>query len=290
MQVSIIVCTHNRASSLRKTLQSLGQMSVAPDLTWELLVVDNNSTDSTRQEIDAFTERSGLNVRYVSEPRTGKSFALNTGIGEAKGEIIAFTDDDVLVAPEWLTELMETFKQFECIGVGGRSIALWNGFARPNWLTTEGPYRLSTVPIVAAVDLGEEVKETAQAPFGLNMAFKKSAFEQYGLFRTDLGPSGAKRVLAEDTEFGRRLMRAGKKVLYSPKVVVFHPVLPNRITNGHFLSSYLNLGRAQIREAGWPCPTVLWFGVPRYLFRTLLMRCLTWLIALESAKRFYYKA
>jgi glycosyltransferase involved in cell wall biosynthesis len=264
-------------------------MSVPRDLGWELLVVDNNSSDNTRQEVDAFAEHSGLNIRYILEPRTGKSFALNTGIKEANGEIIAFTDDDVLVAPDWLTELAETFKQFDCMGVGGRSIALWNGLARPNWLVTEGPYGLSSGPI-PALDLEDEAKETRQAPCGLNMAFRKSAFEQYGLFRIDLGIFGAERIGGEDTEFGRRLILAGEKIVYSSRAVIFHPVDQKRITRNYFLSFYLNMGRAGIREEGWPSGAVLWCGVPRYMFRVLLMKCVRWLTAFGTAKRFCCKA
>lgn len=248
MQVSVIVCTHNRASSLQQTLASLGQMSMATEFTWELLVMDNNSSDGTRQEIEAFRERSGLNVRYLHEPRTGKSFALNTGVAQAKGDLLAFTDDDVLVAPEWLAGLVETFKQYECMGVAGRCVAAWGSVVKPGWFTTEGSYGLCS-GIIPFLDLGNLPKQTTQAPFGMNMAFKRSAFEQYGLFRTDLGPVGSKRGQCEDTEFGRRLMRAGEKIFYSPKAMVFHPVLPDRITKRYVLSYYFNMGRAQIREA-----------------------------------------
>lgn len=246
MQTSVIVCTHNRRASLRETLESLKQMPVASDL-WELLVVDNNSTDGTREEIERFTERCGLNVRYLQEPRTGKSFALNTGVREAKGEIIAFTDDDVLVAPEWLAGLVETFQQYECMGVAGRCLAAWGRVVKPDWFITDGPYRLCT-GIIPFLDLGNLAKQTTQAPFGMNMAFKRSAFERYGLFRTDLGPVGAKRGQCEDTEFGRRLMRGGEKIFYSPKAIIFHPVLQERLTKRYVLSYYFNMGRAQIRE------------------------------------------
>lgn len=287
--ISVVLCTHNRASSLRRTFESLRQMVVPPDLCWELLIVDNNSTDSTRDEVQAFAANSGLNVRYIWEPRTGKSYALNRGIGEARGESIAFTDDDVLVSPEWLRELVCTFHSFDCLGIVGRCIPAWDGLTKPNWLVTTGPYCLSRGPLLD-LDLGDEAKETQVAPWGLNMAFRRIAFEKYGVFRTNLGPSGAGRVLGEDTEFGMRLLRQGEKLVYSPRAIVRHPVHPDRITKRYFLRYYFNNGRAGLREERWPTGAVLYFGVPRYMFRSLLGKCSKWLFSLGSEKRFYRKA
>jgi len=288
MDISVIVCTHNRASSLRKTLDTLGQMSVPPDLRWELLVVDNDSSDDTRQAVNEFTERTGLDVRYVWEPQRGKSVALNTGIKKAKGGIIAFTDDDVRVAPEWLHELVRTFREFDCMGVGGRSVPAWGGLTRPDWLITEGPYHLVPSPILD-FDLGDDVKELQVPPWGLNMAFKKIAFEEYGPFRTDLGPTGSGGLLGEDTEFGQRLLASGEKIVYSPRAVIFHPVDQERITKSYFLGYYFNSGRTFMREVSWPADAVLYFGVPRYLFRSVLVNCARWFFAFDKKRRFYYK-
>jgi glycosyltransferase involved in cell wall biosynthesis len=289
MDISIVLCTHNRASSLRKTLDTLGQMSVPPDLRWELLVVDSDSSDDTRQAVNEFTERTGLDVRYVWEPQRGKSLALNTGIKKAKGGIIAFTDDDVRVAPEWLHELVRTFREFDCMGVGGRSVPAWGGLIRPDWLITEGPYHLVPSPILD-FDQGDEAKELQIAPWGLNMAFRRSAFDKYGLFRTDLGPCGTGRILGEDIEFGGRLLRCGEKIIYSPTAVVFHPVEQQRITKNYFLQYYFNsLGRAHIRQERWPANAVLYFGVPRYIFRRFLTNCVSWFFAFDKKRRFYYK-
>lgn len=252
--------------------------------------MDNNSTDGTRQEVELFADRSRLNIRYIFEGQGGKSFALNTGIKEARGEIIAFTDDDVLVATEWLKEMAGMFTNFDCIGTGGRNTPIWNGVVRPNWLVTAGPYRLSPGPTYE-FDFGDEPRQLSlsEVPWGMNMAFKRSAFKKYGFFRTDLGPSGAERVLGEDTEFSRRLMRAGEKVMYSPGAVVFHPIDPKRITRSYFLSFYLNMGRAAIREEGHFLKAVLYFGVPRYMFRSLAENWVKWLTAVGSAKRFHCK-
>ncbi|PYU26752.1 MAG: hypothetical protein DMG30_01210 [Acidobacteria bacterium] len=290
LTISVILCSYNRATSLEKTLESLRQMSVPPNLKWELVVVDNNSTDNTRGVVEEFARTSGLNVRYMFEPGQGSSRARNTGVANSTSEIIAFTDDDVEVSPEWLRELAGAFTEFDCMGVGGRSIPTWNGLCRPDWLITAGRYRLVSGPILD-FDLGDQARELRVAPWGLNMAFRRVAFEKYGLFRTDLGISGSRRrITGGDTEFGNRLLRGGEKIVYSPKAVVLHPVVQLRITKNYFLEYYFCLGRTNVRQERWPAESVLYFGVPRYLFRELLGNGAQWLVALNRKKKFYYKA
>jgi glycosyltransferase involved in cell wall biosynthesis len=287
--ISVVVCTYNRAASLAMTLQSLERMSVPPDLDWELIVVDNNSTDNTRAVVMEFLRTSGLNGRYIFDPRQGLCHARNRGVAEAAGEIIAFTDDDVRVTPDWLRELAGTFREFDCTGVAGKSIPAWNGLAKPAWLVTTGPYCLSRGPILD-FDLGNEAKEIQYPPWGLNMAFRKIAFEKYGGFRTDLDVSGSGGLLGGDIEFGKRLLHLGHKIAYSPKAIVFHPVEQRRITKNYFLRYYFRVGRTEIRLEGWPEGAVLYFGIPRYMFRTLLERCKIWLFTLGAEERFYRKA
>ena len=137
--VSVIICTHNRAESLKHTLESLSEMDVPRELEWELIVVDNKSTDTTRAVVEEFARRSPFAVRYVFEPNAGVSYARNTAVTRARGGIIAFTDDDVIVTTEWLREIAAAFRQFDCAGVGGRSIPLWGELERPRWLGSPGP-------------------------------------------------------------------------------------------------------------------------------------------------------
>ncbi len=128
------------------------------------------------------------------------------------------------------------------------------------------------------------------APWGLNMAFRRSAFEKYGLFRTDLDVSGSGGLLGGDTEFGKRLLHLGEKIVYSPKAVVFHPVAQERISRSYFLRYHLRLGRTEIRMEGWPSEAVLYFGVPRYMFRIFVEKCQRWLFTVGGEKRFSHKA
>ena len=205
MHVSVILATYNRASSLQKTLETFSALSCPAELLWELLVIDNNSSDGTREVVQQFAKTAKLRVRYIFEKRQGRSAALNAGIAAAKGEIIAFTDDDVLLHSDWLLNLKHTFDRFDCAGVGGRIVPLWN-HPRPEWLEMDGQQA------VVNFELGDEFREISFAPMGANSAFRREMFTKCGLFRLDLGVSGSEHtVTCDDTEFGDRVLKAGEK-------------------------------------------------------------------------------
>src|SRR6266540_2548384 len=123
--ISAIICTYNRANSLQKTLKSLEDLVVPANLSWELIVVDNNSRDDTRAVVEGFARTARFPVRYVFAGRQGLCHARNTGITVARGEVMAFTDDDVTVDPCWLWHLKRTFDQCDCMGVAGRIVPVW---------------------------------------------------------------------------------------------------------------------------------------------------------------------
>jgi glycosyltransferase involved in cell wall biosynthesis len=286
--ISVIVCTYNRSESLRKTLGSLAQVWAPAGTSWELIVVDNNSTDDTAEVVKTFVAASSLSVRYIFEINQGLSHARNAGIRAARGDIVAFTDDDVTVDPRWLCELRKTFDQFGCVGVGGRIVTMWI-CQKPAWLELDGPHRLLTP--VPSFDLGEEPCEldTNTPAFGANMAFKKVAFEKYGFFRTDLGRQGSKLMSYEDTEFCTRLFRGGDRLLYAPSAIVYHPATKARLRKSYFQSLYFSHGRYMARVHGFPENAVLYFGVPRYLFRNFLTDFSKWLFIFDSRRRFRHK-
>ena len=282
MQVSVVLCTYNGASSLRNTLASFKQLSVPGDLSWELVLVNNNSTDGTGEIIEEFARTSGLNVQSVFEPRQGKAFALNTGIRMAQGEILVFTDDDVLADSGWLTGLVNTFAGRDCMGLGGRVVPVWNQ-PRPSWLEMEGQQ------VVGHFDFGEEPTEISVPPIGGNMAFRRAAFETYGLFRTELGPDGAEIGGTEDDEFGRRLLKAGEKIVYCPTATVYLPIESYRLTKDYFLRWFYSSGKANMRARMWPQDAVCYFGVPRYLFGSVFRNLLRWAVTFEEKRRFQHK-
>jgi len=239
-------------------------------------VVDNNSRDQTREVVQDFCDRYPGRFRYLFEPRPGKSFALNSGIRESRGEILAFMDDDVTVEPTWLQNLTAALDGDQWAGAGGRIVLRWPA-SLPNWLSVDGPYARHPFP---GFDQGHEARELIGPPFGTNMAFRRKLFEKYGGFRTDLGPEPGSEIRAEDTEFGRRVVAAGERLRYEPSAVVYHPVPEDRIGKKFFLKWRFDYGRGDARE----------FPVhPVRLFCSLLAWTLRWMVALEPRVRFYRK-
>ena len=280
--VSVVVCTYNRSLELEKTLASLRALSVAPELSWELVVVDNRSTDNTAEVLKRFTATSRVSVRYVFEPEQGLSFARNTGIRTARGELLVFTDDDVVVHEHWLTGLLRIFAQFDCIGVAGRVVPIWRQ-PQPEWLGLEDQQA------VVHFEYGEDPRTLdLRSPVGANMAFRRAAFEKYGLFRVDLGKTKNGFSGLEDAEFGSRLLKAGEKIVYAPQAIIYHPVEPARVRKNYILRWAYSEGRHQIRSRLWPQHAARYFGIPRYLFGSLLRNSFLWAVTRNKKRRFQH--
>jgi glucosyl-dolichyl phosphate glucuronosyltransferase len=291
MNISVIVCTYNRCRILTRTLNSVAVQQLPSEVEWEILVVDNNSSDRTRQVVEEVATRHPNRFRYVFEPRQGLSHARNAGIRESQGEILAFTDDDVTVVPNWLRNLTGSLNNGKWAGAGGRILAA-DHFTPPEWLVLDGPYDLGG-PLFGHFDFGDAPRALEQPPFGGNMAYQKSIFEKYGVFRTDLGRNPADLVGFEDTEFGCRLMRAGVQLRYEPHAIAYHPIDKSRLQKPFFLNWWFDYGRAEVRE-GPNLPPI--FGIPRPLVRIMILsavempkRILRWILESEPKGKFYYK-
>lgn len=286
MDITVLLCTYNRGEDLATALNSVAASELPKSTKWEVLVVDNNSKDRTRQVVAEFFTRHPGRFRYLFERRQGKSHALNSGIREARGNIIAFVDDDVWVEPTWLQNLTAALHNGQWSGAGGRILPEWT-CSPPRWLSLKGRHALA--PLVA-FDLGLEPGQLNEAPFGTNMAFRKEMFEKYGGFRADLGPQAGSEIRGEDTEFGDRLLAAGERLRYEPSAVVYHPVSENRIRKEYFLAWWFDKGRANVRQCGDWSGAKLHFLEAAFL-RTyrLLKACLQWIVRLESAERFSRK-
>ena len=291
MSVTVILCTYNRCEDLRRALQSIAASHMPSSTTWEVLVVDNNSTDATREVVEDFCRRYPGRFRYLFEPTPGKSYAMNAGVAKADGEILAFVDDDVTVEPRWLRNLTAELHNGECAGTAGRIFPA-DSFEPPSWL---GWQQCAGI-LCAYFDLGNQPIELDidHPPYGANMAFRKTLFEKYGGFRVDLGPSPDRNVpcVNEDTEFARRLMKAGESLQYEPLAVVYHAVLQARINKQFFLSRWFDIGRASIVEQD-NHPDM--FGIP-WGYLSLAQRCVQisamgvrWVFARHASTRFFWR-
>ena len=286
LDITVVLCTYNRCNSLAAALESVAVSRLPPSVSWEVFVVDNNSTDQTREVIEGFAFRNPGRFRYSFEPRPGKSNALNSAISNSNARILAFMDDDVLVEPDWLHMLTRIFDDPEYAGAGGR-ILPESEFTPPTWLETSARYSLAPL---AMFDLGPVAGRLREPPFGTNMAFRREVFARYGDFRRDLGPQPGSEIRSEDTEFGMRLLLGGEHLWYEPAAVVHHAIAGSRITKRYFLNWWFDKARGDIRERG-VSPGTRWnaAGIPLHLIRRLIMWTLRWQLAFRSGPRFSAK-
>lgn len=282
-EVSVIICTYNRFSMLGDALSSVGKMRIPDGCTCEIVVVDNNSRDQTREVVETFASASTMRTRYVFEPRQGKTIALNTGIAAAAGEILLFTDDDVEVSKDWLASYVKALNCNDCLGAGGRIVPSWE-CRKPFWAQPDERYRFMAV--FGQFDLGPSAAVLKTTPFGANMAIRKCAFERYGGFREDLGVRGGKRELGEEGEFFRRVSDAGERWIYVPDAVVRHRVTAHQASLRYLENYYGARGRYEmLRERH---SELYWFGVPRSRLRRFLESAARWFFSLNRRRRLYY--
>jgi len=284
--ISVVLCTYNRCESLATALQSAAALETPPASLLEVLVVDNNSRDRTREVVEDFVRMHPGRFRYIFEQRQGLANARNAGIRQARGEIIVFMDDDVSVDPEWVKVLTARLRTGEWAGAGGR-IVPERKFSPPSWLSIK-----NLGGVLALFDLGDQPGELRQSPYGANMAYRREVFEKHGGFRADLGRIGKNLLSGEDTEFGGRLLAAGERLWYEPSAVVFHSMQEDRLKKKYFLDWWFAYGRTLVRQDG-KRPAIM--GIPRGYFSMarLAVRLATntvhWAFAVRPDNRFFRK-
>jgi glycosyltransferase involved in cell wall biosynthesis len=240
---SIIVCTHNRADMLDGCLRSI--LSDTSTVSRELIVVDNASSDATEEVMRELEETgSDLPVRYVRENRVGKSHALNSGVASAKGSLLLFTDDDVLVQPGWADALCAPFADPSVGAVGGRILPEWP-FEPPEWM--HGPH----ADHLTLSDWGPEPRlhdpQKGEFPCGANMSARAEIVRRRRPpFDPALGPTGRVRVQYEEY-FLLRSISETSLIPYAPEAVVHHRILPERVDRGWMRRSYFQAGFGHAR-------------------------------------------
>ncbi len=236
---SLILCTYNRAESLAETLRSINAQVVPAEFRGEILVVDNNSKDKTRQAVEFFAGMSRWPVRYIFEVKQGLSHARNAGILAARGDVLGFLDDDVLVEPGWMAAMDKLFRETDADMAGGKILRRWDCKA-PDWYTEEvgGP--------LIGQDYGSERKSDfrkGQYLIGASMAFRKSIFDKTGLFSVELGRKGNSLIGGEDKDIFERVSAAGGKIYYEPAAVIHHRVEQERLTKDYMRRWFYAIGQ-----------------------------------------------
>jgi glucosyl-dolichyl phosphate glucuronosyltransferase len=239
-KVSCVICTYRRPDVLAAAIGSLIDQSI-PSTAYEIIVVDNNSGDTTSEVVGRYFLETLPKVSYVLEPNQGLSHARNTGVEHARGEIVAFLDDDAEADPNWLAALLEVYDNVpEVWAVGGKVIPIWHG-ERPSWLTNEMLRSLSLV------DWGDDERPMAWSEriIGTNCSFRKQVFAKVGQFATNLGRKSSLLTGNEDTEIQERIHRLGRLVYYTPDAVVHHHVPRERMTKRYAYIRTFGSGRSQ---------------------------------------------
>jgi glycosyltransferase involved in cell wall biosynthesis len=231
--ISLIICTHNRAPALSDALRSLKNLMIPEGCDLELVLVDNASSDGTSAQIEAFRkETEKFQIIHLHEERLGKTFALNRGIGAARGAMLAFVDDDHIVSENYLISVIRVAEEHGDFNIFcGRVFPDWDG-SEPQWVHDDSRYPIRPYP-VPRFDLGDktvEIKEDKSfLPGSGNLVVKKEVFERIGLFSEELGPKGHNLKGGEDIEFVRRALSKGERILYIPHIRQHHQVFSENL-------------------------------------------------------------
>jgi len=277
MDLSIVIATRNRIGPLSRTLRTLLAQQTC-GACFEVVVVDNGSTDTTREAVEAMS-RPEIPIRYVFEGALGPSRARNAGIAVASAPIIGFVDDDEDIAPNWVAEVCRAFREHPEVDIiGGRVLPRWPA-TPPSWIT---PLNRGALSII---DRGNEpflVDRSRWMCFGAgNMACRREALDDVGWFSDVYARS-------QDRELLLRFLLAGRKGLYVPGMIVVHHLEVPRLTKSHFRRWSRMEGRmraayrfeemftrdGELRPLSTHIPMVL--GAPRFLYRQLAVAWLRW--------------
>ena len=262
MFISVIICSSGRAQSLGQTLDTIlvpGNLAI-PD--WEVLVAYGPRETGEAEICRKLDERFPGRLRFWLRSEPGKSGALNAAFAIARGDVWALTDDDVIVAPDFISAIRSTFEKYAVDGVQGRVLLECQG-GRPTWMGDELSRWMSER------DYGHKAFEWKENLTGTNMIIRAEVVRRIGGFAPELGAGAV--GFAEDSEFSTRMRQAGYRLLYIPEILIRHRLPAERLTKASFRERFFRLGKTEafLTPLRWP----LWrFGL--YSFKTAIFDAL----------------
>lgn len=264
--LSVVLSTFRRTDILAKTLETFCGLQAGIDCTWELIVVDNADDKATSKLVNSFVNR--LPVRLLNERKRGKNNALNTALKCVRGELIVFTDDDVLADPGWLQALWRASQRWPDRDIfAGRILPRFPSEA-PS-LDLKNPW-LTAAFVVADWEIPEGPVSPGKV-YGPNMAVRRRLFQGGARFNTEIGPSGTDYPMGSEAEFVQRMAELGSECVYVPDALVWHVIRPEQLSHKWLAGRAYRYGRGEALISGFPIgPRV--FGVPRHLYRELARR------------------
>jgi L-malate glycosyltransferase len=262
--ITVLIATYNGARTLGEVLDAYCKLD-SPNGGWKLIIVDNGSTDNTKDIIASFGSR--LPITYIFEPRLGKSAALNTGLLSVTGDLVVMTDDDALPRSDWLV-------QMRLAADSQRSFSIFGGAIVPHWEIPPEDWILKWEGSILAITdpAWEEGPIAAPRLYGPNMAVRSEVIEAGYRFDTSLGPVGRHYRMGEDTDFVQTLAKAGFRAWHCKRAVVAHMIRKNQMKREWVLRRAVPTGRVEYRRERRddPCAPTLLLGIPRYMIAEIL--------------------
>jgi glycosyltransferase involved in cell wall biosynthesis len=264
MHLDVIIPTFNRQNLLGGAMASLFRARVPDGLTVAVTVVDNNSSDGTRQLVRDLETRFPGRLRYLFELKQGRSHAINCGIVATQGEIVGMIDDDEEIDPSWFLRVYHAFQRGDVDFIGGPYVPVWETDPPP-WLPADYP------GVIGRIDGGNRMVAYDDSYPGIlmggNAVIRRAMLTKVGLYSTELGRTGSRLLAGEDEDMYRRLLAAGARGLYLPDMVIYHHVPSERLTKRYYRRWCFWRGTS----CGWIAKTgsqecALLAGVPRWLY------------------------
>jgi len=266
--ITIIFSTFNGEKTLPLMLKAFLNIT-PPNDGWEIIAVNNNSTDNTLSILKKYQQL--LPIKILFEEKKGKNHALNNAIKQVQGDIIVFTDDDVIPQANWLVKIRE-------IADKQPSFSIFGGKIEPHWITPPKQWNIEWIHmgIVYAVtsDSNKSGKIGAGYIWGPNMAIRREIFNKGFLFNTAIGPDGTNNyAMGSETSFTFMLEKEGYQCWFEPSCIVKHIIKESQMSSQWVLSRAIRFGRGEAKKRKITNKDGNYhylFGVPRYLFRQLL--------------------
>jgi glycosyltransferase involved in cell wall biosynthesis len=273
--LTVLMATHNGARTLPSVLEAYCSL-VSPTGGWKLVIVDNGSTDLTKQVIRTFEEK--IPVTYLFEAQRGKNVALNIGLLHVDGDFVVLTDDDAVPHPDWLMHLRQAADSQP-------SFSIFSGTILPRWEVNPEPWIVNWVPLDITFALThpswKEGPITPRWVFGPNSAYRSEIFKSGYSFNPTIGPSGSNYAMGSEYEFNVRLLKAGFTAWYCKRAVVEHIIRKGQMNKKWVLGRAFRSGRGfyrvdlhgEIKDTFTSSKLI--FGIPRYQIREILTQFLS---------------
>jgi len=264
LRMDVVIPTYNRHVLLRKTLNSLLKAHIPNGLSIRIIVVDNNSTDETRNVVEEYLNEHRNIFKYVFEMKQGRSSALNAGITSSSGDLVGMIDDDEEVDVHWFERAYAAFTENDADFIGGPYLPQW-GAPPPAWLPSD------YLGVIGWIDGGDKIvrfdREYPGILMGGNAVIKRSVLEKVGLYLTSVSRTGKRLLAGEDEDMYRRLLAIGARGLYLPDLIIYHYIPPERLTKKYFRRWCFWRGVSRgVIDRDQKSSVAYLSGVPRWLY------------------------